>query len=77
MDIATPVFLGLTVLLILVPLALACLWLFMTLINRQQGLNFHYAFGKIQTNPLACAVYFGLRFFAVAWLIGTLFSRYV
>jgi len=77
MSEAHPIIEGLVVLLFLTPLALACLWLFMTLINKQQGLNFHAAFGKIEENPLACAVYFGLRFCGVCWLIGTLFSRYV
>ena len=72
-----PIVIGLLVLLVLVPIALGCLWGFMVLVNKQQGLNFHDAFTQIQKDPLACAVYFGARFFAVAYLIGQLFSRFV
>lgn len=80
------VLLGLVMLLVLVPLALviaffALRWLDRVFepaeLARNAGVFQATIAPKITAEPMAAAVYFGLRFVGVCWLLGDLFSRVI
>lgn len=68
---------GVAVLLILVPVGVATWWGLLRLMDKAGRINFIQTADKIESDPLAAAVYFGLRAVAAASLVGALFSRFV
>lgn len=68
---------GVLVLLVLVPLGVATWWGLLRLMDKAARIEFRNSIDFIEANPLAAAVYFGLRAIATAYLVGTLFSRFV
>ena len=69
--------LSLVVLLGLVPVAITVWWGLLRLMDKVAGLDFRDAIDLIEESPQACAIYFGFRAFAAAYLVEGLFTRFV
>ena len=69
--------LGLAVLLLLVPVGVGAWWYLLRLMDKAAWIDFRVTIDRIEHEPLAAAVYFGLRAIAAAYLIGQIVSRFV
>jgi len=69
--------LGTIVLLILVPIGVAAWWGLLRLMDRAARISFRYTVDRIEHDPIAASIYFGLRAVASAYLVANLFSRFI
>ena len=65
---------GLAVLLLLAPVGVAVWWGLLRLMDKAAGINFRYEMHQLD-QPMA--IYYGLRAVATAYLVASLFSRFV